>query len=114
MAKAMNYSANVLITTLEGPYFGLDTMFLSTSGTNSSREHSKLGWKQECLAAKARKDIKAHIDKQRANQTITDLTYNRIVEDGNAFFPDYAKTGIDFSVGGSFVKGHDALALHHR
>ena len=113
MAKAMKYSANFSITTLEGSYFGLDTMFLSSSGTNSSREHSKLGWKQECLASKARKDIKAHIDKQRANQTITDLTYNRIVEDGDAFFPDWAKTKMEFSLGGSFVKSQDALALHH-
>jgi len=112
-AKAMKHSANFSISTLEGSHFGLDTMFLSTSGTNSSRDHSRLGWKQECLAAKARKDMRAHIDKQRDNKTITDLTHNRIIGDGDDFFPDYAATKKDFSLGGTFVKSHDALALHH-
>ena len=72
-----------------------------------------LAWKHDCLAAMARKDISANVDKQRARGAITDLTYNRLKEDGNVFFGSYNEEKPALSLGGNFVKANDALDLHH-
>jgi hypothetical protein len=72
-AQASAYSASFHMSRLQGSYFGLDTMYLSTT-RNMRSNSSTLAWQQDVLSYANRKDIRASVTSNpRAQSCLSEL-----------------------------------------
>lgn len=112
-AKAKQYSASLGICAMEGTYYGLDTMYLNTNGVNCGLDTTRLSCQHEALAARCRKDIKAHIDQLRSKHGISKAAHNRLTDDGLFYYPHWNAQKAEQLLGGSFMQMDDVLKLHN-
>lgn len=99
------YSASFRIAKMEGSYFGLDTMFLSANGGNHFYQ-SHLAWKQEKLAFKYRKDLRAYIARLEQENKVSASLASALLHD-----PTPCQTTDEWKQGSNYMGIDDSVRL---
>ena len=109
-AKAHQYSASFHMASLEGSFYGLDTMYLQSQGGNHHHQ-SGLAWRQEALCIKGRADMKGHIGNMARRKQIGPRLAADLLKSGDELFEPWNETKKKFELGGSYIGMDDAVKL---
>jgi hypothetical protein len=105
-AQRSKYSASFHMASMEGSFYGLDTMYLSNSRGLQTNTFG-LGWKQDVLSYAGREDIRAHADSTQASNGCL----NELLRDADVFFPAMHEVKDAFASGSNFVSMSDSVNL---
>jgi hypothetical protein len=106
-AQASSYSASFHMSRLQGSYFGLDTMYLSTTRNIRSNSHA-LAWQQDVLSYANRKDIRGSVaSNPRAQACLSELESS-----AQDLYPYLDELKNLFCTGASHVTTSQCVKLH--
>lgn len=109
-AQAKAYSASFQMVSLQGSYYGLDTLYLTTNG-GFYYYQSKLAWKQDVLTVAGRKDMKANIHKMIHDKRISETLSEAFDEGRQRLYPDFGEIRQKFGKGGTYISTDDSVKL---
>ena len=109
-AQLSAHSASFQVAKMQGQYFGVDTMFLS-SQAGCFDHQDELAWEQEVLAQKGRSDVRAHTRKLAHENKVSTEVIDNLEKSAERLFPDWETTLRTSKRGGSHMTVDDALRL---
>ena len=110
-AKKSKFSCSFHMAAMQGCYYGLDTMYLSTERKNCN-DQTPQAWKQEVLAINNRDDLYNMFYEDFRTRRIGVNLFNAAKKDMKRFFPDWEQQKPKYLFGSTFVKQSDAINMH--
>ena len=110
-SKVSSYSASFQMSFMEGSYYGMDTMFLSTTQGIGS-VNSNLGWKQDVLSYASRKDVRGYTrSKYGKHSDLPGSIVASLDNDAKDLYPYLDELKREYCQGASYVSLNDAVQL---
>ena len=105
------YSASFQVAKMQGQYFGVDTMYLSTqAGWHDYQQ--QLAWDQDVLAYQGRADVRAHARNLCREEKVPCELLTNFEKQSDKLFPSWNKTMESCKRGGTHMTVDDAMRLH--